>query len=311
MYNNCDMHIKGVFSKVLTCVLVLLSVCMGFVGVSCNSGRQSDDERWVDSVLQVYDSSVVDTIVYQFAEEEPGKTVDENFDDFLFAFFHNKKFQSERVAFPLQVSDKFKADSTPIPNIHDLRKQMTGMDNDYFVLLLEDIRELESDPSTNVKQASMQLIDLLSDEVNSLCCTRDEGIWKVHSLVKQSLSSFEHADFMQFYRRFANDSSYQIAHVSHPLSISIQDEECEGEVIEGTIDADQYPVFSPELPSGQFLLVMYGKCPKESGRKGSDSPRESGTPKCVMVKCGMGNGMMDILTFEKEHEEWKLTAIEN
>lgn len=311
MYNNKDMHIKGEFFKPLPRVFIVFSVSLLLVTVSCHGGMQTADERWVDSVLQACDSIELDTLAYEVVEEEPAVSVDENFNDFLFDFLHNRKFQSERVQLPLPVCDAVEVGGTEVRDIHDFRKLLQDVEQDYFVLLLPDINDLATDPSSCAQQARIHLVSLLSSMVSSLYCSREEGKWMVKSLMKHPLTTFVQSDFMHFYQQFANDTLYQASHVKHPLTVYLEDEDYEGEIIEGSIDADQFPVFSPVLPQDRFMVIEYGRMVDEGSEKAAILPAASLDRRCVMVKCGIGNGMMDVLTFEKEGEEWMLTEIEN
>ena len=311
MYNNKDMQFIGEFYKPLPRVFIVVSIGLLMQAVSCRGGVQSADEHWVDSVLQACDSIELDTLVYTVEEKAPAVSVDENFNDFLFDLLRNSQFQNERVQFPLPVCDAIEVGGTEVRDILDFRKLLQNVEPDYFVLLLHDVNALASDPSSRALQARIHLVSLSSAVVNSLCCSREDGKWMVKSLMKQPLSTFVLSDFMHFYRKFANDTLYQASHVKHPLTVFLEDEDYEGEIIEGTIDADQFPVFSPVLPQDRFMLIEYGRMVDEGNEEDDIQYDASLDRRCVMVKCGIGNGMMDVLTFEKESAEWMLTGIEN
>lgn len=311
MYNNCVMYFKGKFSIPLVYLFPVVCVCLLSMTVSCQDVKQAANEKWVDSILHVCDTMKADTLFSEEPEAEPSVTVDENFNDFLFTFLHNSNFQSQRIVLPLPVCNIVEVGGTSIRTLQDFSALMQDVDKDYYVLLLDNLDELDSAPLDAASQARVHVVDLASEQVNSFSCSRDDGLWKIQSLVRHTLVTFAYADFMYFYRRFASDSIYQAAHVAHPLTVCLEDEEGEGDIIEGTIDADQFPAFSPVLPSGRFMIIEYGTVTDDDGTRQRDSGTGILDRRCVMAKCGIGNGMMDILTFEKGTEEWKLTEIEN
>lgn len=268
--------------------------CLGLL--SCNS-KQKADEAWVDSVLQAIDSIPDEQLDFSVDEVPLSDAVDGNFNDFIYAFLHSRQLQSERVGWPLKVTDSGGEIVRTLRNRGELRKVVFPSSMDYFLFLLDDAKQLEEDAGSMSEEAFVHLVDFNDMRVNRCTYQRKNGIWMLGNVCEQSFSESHFGNFLSFYSQFSADSVYQIEHVAQPLNISMPDEENDMETIEGTIDADQFPLFSPELPSGVVMVVDYGQLEENANR-------------VVMVKCGMSNGMMDIMTFEHEEGEWKLTGLE-
>ncbi|MBQ0049662.1 MAG: DUF4348 domain-containing protein [Bacteroidales bacterium] len=67
--------------------------------------------------------------------------------------------------------------------------------------------------------------------------------------------------------------------------------------ITGTIDADQFPAFAPELPTHQFTIIEHTSLLPTNNR-------------VVMVVCNLASGISDLLTFERHNQEWRLVKLE-
>jgi len=110
------------------------------------------------------------------------------------------------------------------------------------------------------------------------------------------------SDFLKFYSHFTADSLFQMESLAENLSITIpSDEEMDDEEagnLNGTISRDQWPVFRPEMPSGEFVNISFGQSYPNPHR-------------LHLLQCGISNGMLDVFTFQKEDEHWKLVSYEN
>ena len=282
------------FSFALCGVALAIFCTMSVTG--CH-GRQTADEAWVDSVLEACDSIPEDTLVYDVVDAPLSEAVDGSFVDFLYTFTHNRTFQLSRLRLPLAVVDNASETLRYIRTQRAFDGEFNPTNKDCYVLLLNDMDEMNEAFGDGATEATLHLVDLPESRVRCFDCVRSEGIWQVTAESDIPFSQHSRGGFLEFYHRFVTDSVFQIAHVAQPLSISMPDEDEEDEMIEGTIDADQFPVFAPELPLGQFIIM-------ECGIRGHNPHR------VVMVKCGMASSMMDVLTFEKESNGWKLVSME-
>ena len=105
-------------------------------------------------------------------------------------------------------------------------------------------------------------------------------------------------DFLTFYARFSSDTLYQQAHVEQPLKVTVLDPEEDDAYIEGTINAEQWRSFCPDVPHGVISNIRYGV-------------QKYNTKQMIMQKSGSSNGMQELFVFAKEDNEWRLTTYEN
>jgi hypothetical protein len=118
---------------------------------------------------------------------------------------------------------------------------------------------------------------------------------------ERHLEKTEDSEFFAFYGNFVNDTVYQRQHLYDPITIVSSDtEEMDDgeEEMNGIISPEQWPDFSPEMATDYITSIDYGQHYKETDRK-------------LVVKKGICNGMMDILTFRKVEGKWMLVKYEN
>lgn len=291
--------IRSFFSRITLAV-----ASISWISILCLSGcsgKQQADQDWVDSVLEECDCLSEDSLVYDVEDTPLSEAVDENFNDFFYTFTHNKTFRLSRVQFPVSVVDHADEELRMLKNQRDFEQEFAPTSNDYYVLLLNDVAELADDPASQIQTADVDLVDLHNEHVRRFACARTNGQWKLLSEKELAFSSHPVGGFLDFYYHFEKDSVFRIDHVAQPLSISMPEEDDESddesELIEGTIDADQFPVFAPELPQGKIIMMDYGLLHSHPSR-------------VVMVKCGMASSMMEMMTFERDEEGWKLVKLE-
>lgn len=277
--------------------LSMVLCCATLCGITSCNGKQSAQQEWVDSVLEECDTIPEDTLVYEIEEAPLSVGVDENFMDFFYTFTHNRNFMLSRLQLPLSVRNEEGEELRVLRKLSDFDKEFLASAKDYYVLLLSDMSELEADLSSSAREAEVHVIDLNNNVFRLFGCVRKDDGWKVSSESESPLSEHPNSSFWNFYHHFVQDSVYQVAHISQPLSISLPDEESEGELIEGNIDADQYVVFAPELPMSHVLMIHFNDIKRNPNH-------------VIFIKCGVSSSMMDILTFERVDGEWKLVKLE-
>lgn len=268
--------------------------------VSCGHRHTDTDEDTTDS-LEMYDALEGDSTL--FFDDDEGLTMHETetevFGDFIFAFTHNKRFQAERIHFPLPVTE-LDGTERAINSGRDFRNEFLLPGNDYYTILLGDKSQmavLESD--TILESITMQVVELASQHLISYNFTRDNGKWFLsscnHTGMPQQLS-----EFMDFYGQFVADSVFQQESVAERLQITIADEDEaeEEEEVEGTIERDQWPIFRPDMPAERFVNIDFGQ----------EYPHPD---HMVMLQCGISNSMMNTFSFRRENDKWKLTSYEN
>ena len=282
---------------VCTCVIALLFGCDGRSS-SRTKGLKQDFEGSMteETLLEAEDTLTLD----EMTEETPlPVTMDELFDDFIFSFDQSNRLQRARIDFPLTVME---ADGS----IHAIERsewhhRYLFLQQDFCTAFWESASQMDVlSRDTNITHARLEHIFLHSRQVDAYLFNRDtlSGEW---FLSEEQISSYEHsplASFLDFYQRFATDSIYQRQHLSHTLRFRTMDEENDYEVIEGTIDADQWTEFAPELPQDVLVCVNYGQSYSNKNR-------------LVMQLRGISNGLQNVLRFQCDEGRWRLTEFEN
>lgn len=280
--------------RVAFVTIVFLVACLL---TACN-GKQKADEAWVDSVMHALDSVPNESVDFTLQEDSvTSVAVDENFNDFLYTFMHNFRFLTQRVQWPVRVMNNAQQQIRTISRGNELKELLSLLDNDYYVMLLNSASQLESDPGSTASVASMKMVNLEDAQIHQFEFSRNSGQWFLTGICVDSFEENNLGSFLAFYNRFVNDSTFQLAHIAQHLNISIPDEDEENAYIEGTIDADQFSLFSPELPSGIFMVVDFDLI--------DENPH-----KVVMIKCGFATSMMDVLTFDFDADDWRLIKME-
>lgn len=289
------LKIRSFFSRFLPLLSVIISL-MAVIICGCK-GKQTADDRWVDSVLKECDSIPEDTLVYEIEEQVVSKTVDEYFNDFFYTFTHNKQFQAERTIFPLIVTNELGEHVLEVKDEDDFKHYFSTGSSDCYVMLINNLSRLEEDPASTAENVDLHIVDPEETVIKKFGCSRQEGQWTLCRAEEIPVDSHPYGRFLKFYQSFATDTVFQQKHVAQSFNVSIPDEDDFGNIVEGTVEAEQFSSFAPVLPQGKLLFVDYDQAILSSN-------------KIIMVKCGLGSGMMDIMTFEEEDGDWKLTGIE-
>lgn len=228
-------------------------------------------------------------------EKELPKTVDELFDDFIFEFAQNKKVQSTRVRYPLPVI--MHGDTTWLKQ-KEWRHEALFLNQDYYTVLFNKARQMDLEKDTSLEHVDVEWMLLNKRLFKTYHFERHGGRWQ---LTQESVQSFQDSpleDFLNFYTQFVSDSVYQMQCVVEPLRFITTDPDDDFQVIEGTLDSEQWMAFRPLLPEETLTNIRYGQTYHDPNQM-------------VLVKKGIANGLMDMLTFEKKSGKWKLVAFEN
>ncbi len=276
--------------------LMMLGGCSGNSSFRTKDGAyEFEDSVRMDSLLKAEDTLALD----ELTEEAPlPMSVDELFDDFIFSFDQSNRLQRARVEFPLMVIE---ADGSVRTIEHnDWHHHYVFLQQDFCTAFWDSPSQMRLPQDTTITHARLEHIFLHSRQVDAYIFNRDtmNGQW---FLSEERISSFEHsplASFFDFYQRFATDSIYQQQHLAQTLRFRTADEENDYEIIEGTIDADQWTEFAPELPEDVLVCINYGQS--------YNNPKQM-----LMQLRGISNGLQNLLRFQRDNGEWRLTEFEN
>jgi hypothetical protein len=124
-----------------------------------------------------------------------------------------------------------------------------------------DDAELEKDTaSTSVR---IEWINLKDRKLKRYYFERLYGWWKLEAIDDASMPKEEtgQEDFYEFYERFANDSLFQAERVVDPLPFVAPDPEDDFQILETTIEKEQWFAFQPMLPEHLLVNIDYGVKP--------------------------------------------------
>lgn len=276
--------------------------------------RQQSDQEWVDSVLATLDTVPDDTARVMLVEEEiRADVLDANFEDFLFNFIRHESLRASRTALPLALTNSQGDTLQMIENTQEIADLIAWENGDY-VMLIDDVSSLEEQNPSLTFGADLHCVDMDAAQVHRFYFAHQDRNWHLETVQRLGFEEHPQGSFLSFFRLFVSDKDYQLAHIAQPLEVVLPAEEAEvGEEdertdeennpyaaepsITGTIDANQYPAFAPELPHHRFAILEHADHTPTADR-------------IVMVFCNLSGGMADLLTFEHNNKEWKLVKME-
>jgi hypothetical protein len=279
--------------KVLPPLFVLVTL------FSCDNGRSSASSVDVDSMM--IDTSVVADTLSEVDEEieeaDESDRLDTSFDDFMFAFTHSDRLQSKRIVWPLAYTD---ADGdTRNLNSFNCASEFRFLKGEFYTVMYGDKNQVEMQKSElQDSLVVVERIDLLEEKLRTFEFQLLSGKWKLTSMRDIVFHESDIFDFLTFYARFSSDSVYQQAHVEQPLKVMVLDPEEDDAYIEGTINAEQWRFFCPDVPQGIISNIRYGV-------------QKYNSKQMILQKSGSSNGLQELFFFTKEENEWWLTRYEN
>lgn len=267
--------------------------------LSCHNGRITESASDTDSMYT--DTCLVADTLSEVEEEieEADETdrLDTSFDDFLFAFTHSDRFQNKRIEWPLSYTDA--EGNIRRINSFSSSSEFHFLKGDFFTVMygdriqVEEQKQAMEDSLIIVERIDLQEENLRAYEFKLLC-----GKWKLTSMRDIVFYESDIFDFLTFYARFSSDTLYQQSHVEKTLTVMMLDPEEDDAYIEGTINAEQWRSFCPEVPNGVISNIRYGV-------------QKYNSKQMIMQKSGSSNGLQELYFFTKEDNEWYLTSYEN
>ena len=279
-------------SFVLVFMSALIIACFTATGCSDKKAPAQDSISSQDSLDSV--SVPIDTVATLISEAPMPKAADELFDDFIFNFGANRRLQLKRIQFPLREYHDGKLARTFTRK--QWRMEHFFMRQDFYTLILDDMKQLAAVKDTTVSHVVVEKIFLDEDMIRQYVFNRMEGQWKMTSINQQEMRENRNGGFLRFYRSFATDSAFQCHHLNDPVYFSGPDPDDDFGTITGEIAPETWPAFAPQLPTGVIYNIIYGKNHRESHTK-------------IFMLRGIANGLEMWLTFKHEGERWMLTKL--
>jgi hypothetical protein len=267
--------------------------------LSCVGGKKNADTQ--EDALPVDTMAfMADTLEVEEVEEEPivPASADESFADFLYNFALDEKLQLRRILFPLPYYTDSRKDSILK---EDWKHDPLFSQQEFYTMLYDHLDDAELEKDTASTSVRIEWIDLKGRKLKRYYFERLYGWWKLEAIDDATMPKEENGqeDFYEFYERFANDSLFQAERVVDPLPFVAPDPDDDFNILETTIQKEQWFAFQPKLP-GEFLTnVNYGQ-------------RLDGNSRTRVIELrGFGNGFSNTLYFRCRNGEWKLTRFED
>lgn len=263
------------------------------VPTGCTQSKPEAKDSVADSDTTATEE--LDSIDSLIATTPMPKAADELFDDFIFNYAANRQLQLHRTVFPLPVVQGRKLNYLQRRN---WRMEHFFMAQGFYTRIVSDRRQMALVKDTAVSRVMIEKIHLATGAVDQFLFGRTQGKWMLQKLVRTTLGHASDADFLTFYSHFATDTAYQVAHVADPFTFTGPDPTTDDDAtMTGTLYAEQWPMFMPELPQATFCNIDYGQ------------RRDRGNKRIFNI-CGIANSLEQSLTFEKREGEWMLTKLE-
>ncbi|WP_303222455.1 DUF4348 domain-containing protein [uncultured Prevotella sp.] len=275
---------KGFLFVVITIVMMMLMT------TGCADKKASGaDSTMTDST----DTTAADTLEQLITEQPMPKAADELFDDFIFNFAANRKLQMKRIKFPLKVVN---GKTEKLLEKGQWKMEHFFMNQGYYTLIFDNRKQMKLVKDTSINNVVVEKIYLKKKKVKQYIFNRINGQWMLVEVNTGAMYQNNNASFLNFYQKFATDSTYQAHHLNSPIHFNGPDPDDDFSTMSGDILPETWSAFAPELPSGFIYNIMYGQKYTQSNQK-------------ILVMRGIANGMEMELTFVRRGKKWLLTRL--
>jgi len=278
--------------KTILAGMLMLAFCC-----ACNSGKGKADS--MNQPVNTSGSAGEDTLAS--CSDSVGmvavpRSVDELFDDFIYNYAGNEKWQKARTVFPL-------------PYVKEGRRQFiekADWEHDhlftkesYYTLLYDKEEDMELEKNLSLDTVTVEWLYLDVHEIKQYHFQRRNGLWMLTSIVQRSTLEDPDEDFLEFFYKFSNDSVFQREHIAVPLKFVTSDPDDEFQILETTLEVDQWFAFKPSLPTDKMTNIDYGQRHSKNSRR-----------KVIDLR-GIGNGFNNTLFFRRRGNGWKLVQFDD
>ncbi len=273
---------------------VTLSIIIS-VFCSCVGHKSKRIElEFKDSLKQ---SLLADTLIF---ENDRIETIPENVDDlladFVYCFFTNESLQEERTEFPLLFIEDGAERLIPksewifIPLLENL---------DCYAIIHERAADLELIREQTIRKVSVKVVSQNTSEIIVYNFHRESKKWMLVNVLKTPLQSEMDDDFIRFFCQFTSDTLFQENHLCTSLQMSVLDPVDEFNIIETTINSEQWDSFAPMLANNSLVFLDLGL-----------TPTAYSACKFISLR-GFGHGLDNTFKFIRKDNTWMLSKFED
>jgi hypothetical protein len=270
-------------SKGWVIIWILFGVCS-----SCRNEQKNKDSYLLSPVTVIS--------AEELSEKAERTQIDKLFDDFIYNFTSDSKLQRQRIVFPLSYNNLNY--SSQIQRKDWKHDSLYAKENSY-TLIFEKEEDMELSKDTSLTSVQVEWILPESHITKKYCFKRINKAWYLEAINVFAYEKGEGENFIDFFSRFSNDSSFQQKRIKEPLTFVTNDPDDDFSIIKTTLTLNQWIAFKPELPTGKISNIDYGQQNNTGSRK-----------KIVALK-SVGNGFSNTLYFQRKQGKWELYKFED
>lgn len=275
-------------------LVVFVALC---VLVSCNERKMAEVHAPEnDTIVDSVDAFVGDTLHLFDEQEEPPVTVDVLFNDFLYGFVDDQKFQRQRIQFPLLYRNGEEEKHLSFDEWKQFNRFGT---QDFYSVIYEREQDMELQNDTALHSVDVEWISLHDDRVDRFDFNRVDGKWQLTEVQKERRGNMPNSEFIDFYIQFISDSTFQRKSLAEPLKLLLTSDEDGEDVQEESLSADEWFSMKSDLPlpTHEMVNIDYGQPSGSQNRK-------------TLMMYGLSNGLQMKFRFNKDSDGWKLMEVE-
>lgn len=217
--------------------------------------------------------------------------------DFYYSFAYNKKFQIERIKFPLTIEENDKKYQV---NKLEWKQDSLFTNLEYITFIYNSHSQTFEYDKDNGDKAIFSWIYPLKGEQKDYYFIRETDKWY---LLKVSTHTFENSNpetFIPFLQKFMSDSAFQKSRIKFPLETLF---------LEGTEDGD-YKEKTENTNSNDWKFIsLYDKAKSITNFSDSWDSKINEKDKMLLYIGGVENGINIKYFFTKIDEKWYLTKM--
>lgn len=268
---------------------ILLSVIISIFGACQKDVPKSVIQQDIDTITK-------DTIANHesdFDDSELPDSADKVFNDFIELFISSKKYQASRIQFPLSYIVDGK-ESKISKNKWKYDPMHKG--EDVYTMIFDGTNTLNKNTDSIPSTFLVERIDLENSRIKQYRFNKLKNLWMLTTINEHDFEENANCDFYTFYQKFVADENFQIARILSSFNYKTYDNET-GEIIEGTLEPEQWLDVCPELPSGIVTNFSCGEINPKSNKR-------------TFSICSSSTEMNTIIEFRHWGGKWMLISLE-
>lgn len=277
-------------------VFIIILSCIFFLA-SCQQKPKDSSLSVQDLPTDTIDATVDSLEIEQQLTEEMQQpsNADELFDDFLFTYADNSRFQISRTIFPLPYYDH---DSSTYISRNDWHHNNIFSQNNTYSILFDREKDMDCVIDTTLTSVQVEFVMLASKTVKKYYFEKKNRAWMLEAINIFTMAD-EDFEFLHFYHQFASDSTFQYQHIASNIQLVTIDPEDEFSILETTIKDEQWPAFKPLLSADSQSFINYGQ------------PNNAHSSHKIMKINSIGSGETNVLYFRRKGTQWELYKFED